>query len=676
MPKKLQVGLWLALILIALAIPAGVLAKTTAQGTGNAFVMVGNFSPNSSPVNIYINGALLGRSLSFSQATFPATVKAGEIFIEIRSASNNALIVNGYKTVNANDYYMVPFMNTVERAQFGAYRIPVYETLGTTETRVQFFHAVPRGPRLDVFTVAGTGNTVRTEIIDAMGYVEDPRIVDRIPAGTYRYQVWTDYRTLFPGAIFDPNPQPDRLVMDLGSLALRARVIYSFFIIGSNSGAAPGNLALVLAMPYGGGAPVAPPGGPGTASGGPVVAQRSVTPGPSPTPTRTPTATPTNTPTPTPTPVPPRVSFTSGVFGVTEGQIAGLTLSMDRTWPSAIAVTYSFVTGGTASNADIGSPSSGTVTFNPGETSKFISLAAAQDTTWEPQESMIIQLTSLSSPAQFGSPSTTFLLINDDDPVPTLSVSANPLQVTGGSTTTLTVTLSNPAYTNVSANLIPVASGGTDPAASEWSLSTSTIFIPAGSTSQTITLSTTSVLADKTLKLELDGVSGGVSGEGNSVIVTIRAATPTPPPTVPPAPTAVPPPAVATLTTVPAAGNIAEGTAVTLTVSLSYIPATGATVTVQTTNGSATFNANDIQMPATPGFGIGCSGTTCTIPFNTGDPLSKSFVITIRDDGVCPTEAAETFNFTITNSTNANIGTPFTHAFTINGDGSPATPCP
>lgn len=657
MPKKLQVGLWLALMLIALAVPVGVLAKTTAQASGNAFVMVGNFSPNSGSVNIYINGALLGRNLSFSQATMPATVKAGEIFIEIRSASTNALIVNGYKTVNANDYYMVPYMNTVDRSQFGAYRIPVYETLGTSETRVQFFHAIPRGPRLDVNSVTGTGNTTLTQVVDAMGYVEDPRVLDRVPAGTYRYQVWTDYRTLFPGAIFDPNPLPDRLVMDLGSLALRARVIYSFFIIGSNSGSSVGNLALVLAMPYGGGAPVAPPGtgGPGT---GPVVAQRSVTPGPSPTPTRTPTATPTSTPTPTPTPIPPRISFTGNVFGIEEGTTGGLTLQMDRTWPTAIAVTYSFVTGGTASSADIGSPSSGTVTFNPGETSKSISIAAAQDIIDEPQESMFIQLTSLSSPAQFANPSTTVLIINDDDPTPIMSVAASAIQVVGGNSLTLTVSISNPSSQTITATLDDTT--GTTALDGEWALSTGSIVMPPGTTSQQVTLQTAGVPATRTLKLLLSGLNGAAAGT-TSVTITITppptstpVPVPTATPTITPTPTLTPtptPPTVSISSSTADGSSINEGSGLPITLTLSSPAET--TISVVIAINSVNASAGDFQWPTIPPQGVTCGTLSCSVTFNVGQS-TKSLTLTVAQDSLTP-EPDEFFSVEISNATNATI---------------------
>lgn len=674
MPKKLQLGLLLALILIALAVPVGVLAKNAAQGTGNAYVMVGNFSPNSPRVNILVNGTVLGRNLSFSQATFPATVKPGDIFIEVRNASTNALIVDGYKTVNANDYYMVPFMNTVERAQFGAYRIPVYETLAPTETRVQFFHAVPRGPRLDVFNINTSPKQV---IVDAMGYVEDPTVVDHVPAGNYRYQVWTDYRTIFPGAMFNANPLPDNLVIDLGNLALRARVIYSFFIIGSNNvPGQPPTLALVLAMPYGGGAPVAPPTG-GTSSTVGSVGGKTNTPGPSPTPTKTATATPTPTPTFTPTPIPPKVSFTSDAYGVGEGNLGTMQIQLDKSWPTAISVSYSTTTGGTAVAGSDFPATSGSVTFNPGETLKTISLGTSQDLIDEPQESIFVQLSNPSSPVQFGSPSTSALIINDDDPTPTINLSSSALTILGGNNATLTVTISNPSSQAITATL--AQTGGTA-TGSDYSLSTNSINIPPGSSSQTITLTTAVVSSNKTLTLNLQSISGANLGSSpvNITITATPTSTPLPTATNTPTPTLTPtstPSSVVTLNTSPVGGAIAEGTGVLLTVSINYIPTGGVSVTVQATGISAGFNQNDITMPGSPGFGIGCSGTTCTIPFTTGDPLNKSFAITIRDDGPCPQESAEAFNFAITNSTGATIGTPNTSSFTINAD-APATPCP
>src|SRR5258706_5185323 len=177
---------------------------------------------------------------------------------------------------------MVPVMNFLKRAQFGAYRFPVYEPLGPTETRVQFFHAVPEGPRLDVRNASS-----QSTLVNAMGYVEDPSIIDHLPSGPMNFQVWTNYKTIFPGHIVNNNAPPDALVIDMGNLQLGARVIYSFFIIGSASPGGPPVMALALAMPFGGGAPLAPPG-----PGGAILATPTKTPFGFKTPTPTKTSTP------------------------------------------------------------------------------------------------------------------------------------------------------------------------------------------------------------------------------------------------------------------------------------------------------------------------------------------------------------------------------------------------
>src|SRR5438876_8587150 len=108
MPKKLQILLLVVLLTVAVGVPVAVFAQTATPTPGNAFVMVGNFSPNSPPIDIYVNGQLIGDNLSFSQATFPVAVRGGDIFIQVYNANlppATGLIVDGYKNVTAGNYY-------------------------------------------------------------------------------------------------------------------------------------------------------------------------------------------------------------------------------------------------------------------------------------------------------------------------------------------------------------------------------------------------------------------------------------------------------------------------------------------------------------------------------------------------------------------------------------------
>ncbi len=255
MRRKLRLVLVIALVVAALAIPLGVVMAQDSTG-GTAYVLVANFSPDSPAVDIYINGVLFGESLEFAEGAYPVAVSTDEpVLVDVRitgAAITDAPVVQGYAVLGNGEYYMVPVMNIKERAQFGAYIIPVLGPLGTNETRVQFFHAVPEGPRFDIKD--GSGQT----FIEALGYVEDPITSTNLEAGDYNWQVWSNNRVIVPNHVENPDAPPGGLAYDLGTLRLRKNEVYSFYIIGSPTGN-PKVVTLVLAMPQGGGDPLAPP---------------------------------------------------------------------------------------------------------------------------------------------------------------------------------------------------------------------------------------------------------------------------------------------------------------------------------------------------------------------------------------------------------------------------------
>jgi hypothetical protein len=260
MPRKLRIAIFTVLAIAVLAVPLAVLAQEGGENTGTAHVIVANFSPDAPPVDIYIGGALIAEDLAFPAGTYPVDIGAGPVWVEVRYSSaavTDPPLVAGEAVLGANEFYIIPVMNITERAQFGAYRIPVYETLAADETRAQFFHAVPQGPRMDVI------NTVTNQIdVPALsfGYVEDPVTLPNLKAGTYHWQVWTNNK-VWTNVEEGPDSEiPPALAFDMGELDLKAGIIYSFYLVGSPAVDMP-ILGLVLAMPYGGGMPAQPPVG-------------------------------------------------------------------------------------------------------------------------------------------------------------------------------------------------------------------------------------------------------------------------------------------------------------------------------------------------------------------------------------------------------------------------------
>ena len=416
MLKKLPTVTWLVLLVIVLAVPLAVLAQDGDGDVGTAYVLVGNFSPNSPAVDIYINDDLIGENLFFSEATFPVEVAAGDIYIVVRDAAaavTDPPIVAGYKSVSENNYYMVPVMNVLEQAQLGAYRIPVYEALGPDQTRAQFFHAVPDYPRIDVWNADAD-----SRLVYAMGYVEEPDVVD-LTAGVYDFQFWTQPDVLFPNGQTPDVAAPNDLIIDTGNLDLQERVVYSFFVIGSPLGDPP-VLALVLAMPYGGGQPVAPPGPPGTPTptpGGPTVTP-TITPG---GPTLTPTSTATSTPTPIPTPT---VEFSTAATTVGE-EDGTVTLTVTLSAEQADDVTVDYTTGEVSADEGVDyNDATGTLTIPAGDLSATIDVTINNDTDIEGDEDFEANLSNPSTGVELGDTDVVTVTIDDDETPVTVSIAS------------------------------------------------------------------------------------------------------------------------------------------------------------------------------------------------------------------------------------------------------------
>src|SRR5207253_2569141 len=141
-------------------------------------------------------------------------------------------------------------------------------------------------------------------------------------------------------------------------------------------------------------------------------------------------------------------AITEGNSGTVNESFA-VTLSLS----SSQIVTVNWATAdGTATAPSDYTAGSGSLTFNPGETSKSVAVPVNGDTTYEPDEGFLLNLSNASgatiSDAQgIGG-------ISNDDPLPTISVN-DVSKLEGNSGTTgfdFTVSLSNPSYQLVSVN--------------------------------------------------------------------------------------------------------------------------------------------------------------------------------------------------------------------------------
>lgn len=179
-------------------------------------------------------------------------------------------------------------------------------------------------------------------------------------------------------------------------------------------------------------------------------------------------------------------------------------LSAASTQP--VSVSYASSDNGSATAGVDYQAVSGTLTFNPGETSKIISVPVYGDTTYEDNETFYLRI----SNGNYGVVGSTNYLgvgtILNDDPMPTLSV--NDISVVEGNsgTTNAVFRVSLSAASGLGVGVYYNTLDGTATAGSDYNTTSNYLFIPAGQTSATVTVGVrgdTTIEADETFVLNL-----------------------------------------------------------------------------------------------------------------------------------------------------------------------------
>jgi uncharacterized delta-60 repeat protein len=212
------------------------------------------------------------------------------------------------------------------------------------------------------------------------------------------------------------------------------------------------------------------------------------------------------------------LQFNSSTYSVAEN--AGpVVVTVTRTGGSAGTTGISYTMfGGTATNADYTSVS-GTLTFADGETSKTFSVAINNDALDEADETFNLSLNSVTGSGSLGTPISAIVTIQDDDPMPSISV-GDAVELEGNSGTraiAFPVTLSVASGRVVSFNLTTgdgSASAGTDFIATSASRQLS-----AGQTFTTFVVNITGdsvVEPDETFTVTLSNVQNATLARGTA----------------------------------------------------------------------------------------------------------------------------------------------------------------
>lgn len=188
------------------------------------------------------------------------------------------------------------------------------------------------------------------------------------------------------------------------------------------------------------------------------------------------------------TPVPPTIAI--GDASVTEGDSGttnmDFTVSLDYPSTNPVTIHYATAAGTAKAGADFVNKS-GTITFNPGETSKTVSVAVKGDLLNEDNENFFVNLSGATN-ATIGDSQAVGTII-DNDPLPSVSVN-DVSQAEGNSgTTNFNFTISLSAVSGRSVTVQYATANSTAEAPGDFSFKTGLVTFAAGQTSKTVTVS-------------------------------------------------------------------------------------------------------------------------------------------------------------------------------------------
>jgi hypothetical protein len=149
----------------------------------------------------------------------------------------------------------------------------------------------------------------------------------------------------------------------------------------------------------------------------------------------------------------PTVQFNTSIYKVNENcSIVSTNVTLNGTATLNITINYGTSSGTATSGSDF-TATSGTLTFKPGDHSKFINISIINDSVYEPDQNFTITLSNPSSNVIVGSPGIATVTIKDDDSAPSIQFQSQSYNASeGGSLATINVMLSAPSEVPISVN--------------------------------------------------------------------------------------------------------------------------------------------------------------------------------------------------------------------------------
>lgn len=217
----------------------------------------------------------------------------------------------------------------------------------------------------------------------------------------------------------------------------------------------------------------------------------------------------------------PTVSIVSDRTSINEAAgVATFTISLSAASSRDVSIVADFtpMTGGAVRNVDYSS-SSTTLVIPAGSSAVSVAVTAIQDTQLEIDETIQLRVTSAIN-ARSSSPNASVLIIDDDHPSVTLSITGSVMAESGG-VSVVTATLSTVSVRDASIGL--EFSGGAA-LSEDWSRSGMSIMIPVGSISASITLAAIDDAVDEgdeTIVVDIGSTLNAVESSVQQVVATI-----------------------------------------------------------------------------------------------------------------------------------------------------------
>lgn len=327
------------------------------------------------------------------------------------------------------------------------------------------------------------------------------------------------------------------------------------------------------------------------------------------------------------------VAFAAASFSVAENGVSA-TITVIRTNGNTGAITVDFATGGGTATPGLDyTPTSGTLVFGDGETTKTFTVLVLEDTLVEGNETVLLTLFNPTGGATIVGPPTVALTILDND---VSLIFSSPAYLVNESDGTLTITVLRQNGSNGVVTVQYATSNLTASAGSDYLATSGTLIFSDGETLKTFTIviqEDTSVEGDETLLLTLSNPTGGAQlGTPSSATVTIVDND---------------------------AGIFFSSAAYSVNEN-----GTNAAITVIRTNAtSGTVSVNFATTDETATAGADYQATSATLVFTNGETMKTILIPIIDDVGV---EGDETLTLSLSNPTGgAQLGDPITATLTI-----------